>query len=265
MVMKNMKMRGKRGQVTLFIIVALIVVAVGLIFFLWIKPNFIDSSSGGLKGFDGCVEDAVSSSVEKLGNRAGFISPEFSYKYNNYDVGYLCYTNLYYRPCIVQKPFLVNHFEEQLLRDVREEINICYENSIDDLKSRGYDIVSGGIDVDVSLEPKKIMVHINAPTSVLSEGSLSYQKFDVSLNNPVYDMLMVSTSILQYETRFGDSDIDTFMVYYPDFIIDKLKQGDGTTVYVLQDKNTKTKFQFASRSYAWPPGYGISSGLVREQ
>jgi len=257
-------MKNKSAQVTLFIIIALIVVSISLLFFLWIKPTFIDSS-GGLKGFDGCVEDAVSSSVEKLGKQAGFISPEFSYMYNNDKIGYLCYTNLYYQPCIVQKPFLVNHLEEELLRDVREEINICYDNSIEDLKSRGYDVVSGGIDVEILLEPKKILVNINAPTSVVGGGSSSYKNFDVVLNNPLYDMLMVSTSILQYETRFGDSDIDTFMIYYPDFIIDKLKQGDGTTVYVLQDKNTKTKFQFASRSYAWPAGYGISSGLVREQ
>ena len=55
------------------------------------------------------------------------------------------------------------------------------------------------------------------------------------------------------------------MVFYPEFIIDKLKQGDGTTVYIITDKETETKFQFASRSFAWPPGYGMGSGLVGDQ
>ena len=71
-------------------------------------------------------------------------------------------------------------------------------------------------------------------------------------------MLMIATSILQFETSYGDSDISTLMLYYPDMAIEKVKRSDGTTIYIIEDKQSKLKFQFASRSYAWPPGYGIS-------
>ena len=72
---------------------------------------------------------------------------------------------------------------------------------------------------------------------------------------------MVSTSIIQSETKYGESDTTTLMLLYDYLIIDKLRQGDGTTIYILEDNNLGTKFQFASRSYAWPPGYG-AGGLV---
>ena len=44
------------------------------------------------------------------------------------------------------------------------------------------------------------------------------------------------------------------MNYYRDLKVEKLKQSEGTTVYILTDLNNNKKFQFASRSMAWKPG-----------
>jgi len=73
----------------------------------------------------------------------------------------------------------------------------------------------------------------------------------------MYDLVMISTSILNFEARYGDSNPLSFMVYYPSLWIDKLKQGDGTKIYILTDLNTGESFTFASRSLSWPAGYGI--------
>ena len=45
------------------------------------------------------------------------------------------------------------------------------------------------------------------------------------------------------------------LIFYPDLVIDKIKRDDGTTVYIIENADLKTKFQFASRSMAWPAGY----------
>jgi hypothetical protein len=37
--------------------------------------------------------------------------------------------------------------------------------------------------------------------------------------------------------------------------VEKKKQGDGTTVYILTDRDTDEKFYFASRSIAIPAGF----------
>jgi len=70
-------------------------------------------------------------------------------------------------------------------------------------------------------------------------------------------MLMIATSLLQFEAKYGDSDTSSMMIYYPDYIIDKIKRDDGTTVYILENKEFGNKFQFASRSLAWPAGYDL--------
>jgi len=260
--MVRKSMLSKRGQVTIFVIVGILIVSAILVFFLVIKPNYIDSPDYELD-FERCVADSFEVSLEELGKTAGFANPEFYYEYQSEKIGYLCYTNLYHQPCVVQKPFLVNHLSSELKKKTASDVVSCYENSLDELKAQGYEISSGTPDFEILFNPDQVVYAIKAPTSVIGSDSRNFEEFNVKINSPTYDILMIATSILQYEIAFGDSDVSSLMLYYPDFIIDKIKRSDGTTVYVIEDKQTQTKFQFASRSYAWPPGYGLSEGLVQ--
>jgi hypothetical protein len=249
---ESMKSLEKRGQVAIFIILGIIIVAGILIFFLWIRPTYL-IDSGGQLGLEGCVAEAAKEVIKDIEGSAGFIKPEFSYAYQGKDIPYLCYTNEYYKTCTVQKPFLTKHFEESMEILLREKIDECYSGSIRELKSKGYEVVEGEVKYDVLLEPEVVRIEIDAPTRV---GGQSFVKFNSKLNSPVYEMLMISTSIIQFEAKYGDSDIDSFMLLYPDYIVDKLKQGDGTTIYILKSKLSGNEIRFASRSLVFPAGYG---------
>jgi len=52
------------------------------------------------------------------------------------------------------------------------------------------------------------------------------------------------------------------MFLYPNLKVQKLKQGDGTKVYIIEDRNTKEKLQFATRSLVWPPGWGFNPSFA---
>lgn len=241
----------KRGQVTMFIIVAIVVVAGILVFFLFVQPTyFLDK--GAAIGFEGCIEDVVEDAIGELELKAGFINPEFTYMYNGDELTYLCYTNDYYKTCTVQVPFLKNVFDEQMEILIRDDVDTCYDNSIDELKAQGYSVVAGVVTYDVLIEPSVVRVEIDAPTVV---GGQQFARFNVRVNSPIYDMVMIATSILQFETKYGDADVGSMMDFYPDYVISKMKRGDGTTVYALEHKVLGNKFQFASRSLAWPAGY----------
>ena len=108
------------------------------------------------------------------------------------------------------------------------------------------------VNYDVMIEPSVVRVEIDAPTTI---GSQQFARFNVKVNSPVYDMVMIATSILQFETKYGDADTSSMMAFYPDYVIAKLKRGDGTTVYGLEHKVLGNKFQFASKSLVWPAGY----------
>jgi hypothetical protein len=241
----------KKGQVTIFIIVAIIIVVGILSYFLWIEPTYI-TDKGGTLGFEGCVEDVVEQAISELELKAGFINPEFTYAYNGQELTYLCYTNDYYETCTIQVPFLKNAFDEQMEQLIRGDIDSCYSNSINDLKSQGYSVSSGTVKYDVLIEPSIVRVEIDAPTTI---GSQQFARFNVKVNAPTYDMVMIATSILQFETKYGDADTTTLMAFYPDYIIGKMKRSDGTTIYFLEHKGLGNKFQFASKSLVWPAGY----------
>ena len=132
----------KRGQLTLFVLMALVVVSVILLFFLWVQPTYLVDESGGLK-FENCVRDALEETVEELSVNAGFANPSFTYPYNGEEFTYLCYTEEYYETCVVQVPFLVNTFEEQAEKELESEIDECYSSSINDLKAQGFEVKSG--------------------------------------------------------------------------------------------------------------------------
>ena len=242
----------KRGQVTIFIIVAILIVSGVLVFFLWAKPTFFGGDGANL-GFEGCVEDAVEQGITELERNAGFINPEFTYMYNSEEIAYLCYTNNYYETCTVQAPFLKNNFEKQLQIFIRDKVDACYSNSINELKAQGYEVKDGTVEYEVLMEPGVVRTEIDAPTTI---GSQSFAKFNIRTNSPIYEMTMIATSILQFETKYGDTDTSSMMIYYPDYTIDKIKRSDGTTIYTLEHKFFGNKFQFASRSLAWPAGYG---------
>jgi len=253
------KEMNRRGQVTIFIIVAILIVAGILVYYLWLGPSSSVRNVERLSGFDGCVQDSLEGKMETIGERGGFVNPDFTYMYDGDDVTYLCYTNLYYKPCVVQSPLIVNKFEDSLELVSKEEIETCYDNSINDLKAKGYDVAKGDISYEIELGPGIIDVKIQAPTSVSGQN---FVNFDSRIPSAMYDLLMIATSIVQYEIAYGDSDVASLMLFYPGVLIEKIKRSDGTTVYILTDKQTGAQFKFASRSYAWPAGYGMGSGLV---
>jgi len=243
----------KRGQVAIFIILGIVVVVGILVSVFWVRPTYFFRDDGGLN-FEECVEDAVEQAVVELGGKAGLIDPKFTYSYDGEELTYLCYSNEYYETCSVQVPFLKNVFDEQIEVLIRDRIDLCYANSVDDLRGEGYSVVEGVLVYDVLIEPSVVRVEIEAPTVV---GGSSFARFNVRVNSPIYEMVMIATSILQFEARYGDSDVDSMRIYYPDYFIEKIKRGDGTTVYILENMIYGNKFKFASRSLVWPAGYVV--------
>jgi hypothetical protein len=74
----------------------------------------------------------------------------------------------------------------------------------------------------------------------------------------MYDLLAIATSIIDFETTYGDSETTIYMDYFRNVKVEKNKLSEGTTIYTLTDRNTLEEFKFASRSLVYPAGYGGS-------
>lgn len=253
--------RGKGGQVTIFIIIAIVFVAVILLLFYKPIKSLISPTTPSL-GLQDCVGDKLDESVNLVSKRGGSIEPSHGLMYRGEKIEYLCYINEYYKTCTMQTPLLKQHIEREILENVRDTVKACLGNMKKDLTSRGYIVSGDKEEIKVEIVPNSVKLSVSGFSVSKGDTGERYEKFVVEKKSEIYDLLMLSTSILNWEARYGDSDITIYMLYYPDIKVEKYKQQDGSTIYMLSSKETKDKFVFASRSVAWPPGYGISKGVL---
>ncbi len=258
--LRNMVNLAKRGQMTIFVIVAVVIVALILLFFVF-RPQI-----GGIFGEEvnpsvylkDCLEPQVRPAVELLGKQGSYQDPQGLITYKGEKLKYLCYTDDFYETCSVQQPMTKNNFEKELNLIVKSKANICVRNLISEYEKRDYQVASGGVESSIAIVPKKIIISYNAPLTVTRNDQISkYQNFNIELDSEMYDLLFIASSVIEYETKMGDSASELYLQYYPDLRIEKIKLTDGTKIYKLSNVITEEEFNFASRSLAWPAGYGI--------
>tara|TARA_B100000315_G_scaffold129822_1_gene119433 strand:- start:214 stop:681 length:468 start_codon:yes stop_codon:yes gene_type:complete len=153
---------------------------------------------------------------------------------------------------------LKQHIEEEIKNEIGNVANNCFDSLKESYEKKAYNVNLYKNSMNVELLPKRIVVNFNNTLTITKDSTEIFDKFNVILNNNLYELVSIVNSILNWEARYGDSETTIYMNYYHDLKVEKKKQTDGSTIYILTDRNTLDKFQFASRSVAWPPGYGIN-------
>ena len=108
----------------------------------------------------------------------------------------------------------------------------------------------------VELLPKRIVTRFeNYVLTVTKAETERHDSFSVVLNNNIYELSAIAMSIINSEENYGDADASIYMLLYPDLKVEKNLRGDGTKIYVVTDRISGNKFQFASSSFTQLPGY----------
>ena len=262
---KQVLSKSKRSQVTIFIIVAIAIVVVGVLIFLLypqLKTSLGFAEENPPDFIQGCIEEEIKNSVAKLSLQGGSLDPEHYIMYNSEKIEYLCYTSEYYKTCVMQQPMLKEHIESEIENEIKNTVKECFDDLEESYKNKGYTVNLKRGETNVELLPEKIIAEFNYPLTLTKGDSKKYNSFRIIVDNNLYELVSVANSILNWEARYGDAETTVYMNYYHDLKVEKKKQSDGSTVYILTDRNTLDKFQFASRSVAWPPGYGTSSVMM---
>lgn len=267
---KEMRKRGtefgfsdlNRAQISVYIIIALVIVVLAVIvYFLYPRLSTVIGGDADPNTYmRDCIEPEMNGAIETLSKQGGYADPEGYVMFEGNRVKYLCYTSQYYVPCYVQQPLLREHFEQELSALIKNRASECIGELKKYYQQRGYE-VSGGdsVGVDVSVLLNSINVVVEAPMTFTKETSQKYQTFRFGKNSKMYSLLMTATSIIDFESTYGDSETTIYMKYYPQLQLRKIKLLDGSTVYTVKDVNTDESFNFASRSLAWPGGLGLTA------
>lgn len=252
----------KEGQTTIFIIVAIVIVAGAvLIYFFYPEiKSFVGGEVAPNTYLKTCVEPGVRDGVEMLASQGGSPNPQSYVLHGGNKVKYLCYTSQYYLTCQIQEPFIQKNFEEELNKIVKAKTDVCVEKLKAEYGRRGFAVSAEEAATGVEIIPGVIRVNIDAPISVSKDDTTqSFEEFDIEIPSEMFNLFLIASSVIDYEATYGDTDTSIYLMYYPNLDIDKTVLSDGTTVYSVGDVTTGERFTFASRSLAWPAGYGLKT------
>lgn len=254
---KMKSINSKKSQVTVFIILAILIVVVLLLIF---KDNsgvnfIVTKSESPVDKIQKCIKDSAEEVIPVISDQGGSFNPENYYLYQGSKVGYVCYTEEYYKQCVMQKPLLKQDIEKEIKDYLEPKVSGCIVSIKDSLENQDYRVDYKKPETSVKLAPGSIIIDTNLELSISREGSAtSYKIIKTDISSKLYEFVMTASSIANWEARYGDTETMAYMFYYPTLKVEKKIRDEGTKIYILTDRESGERFMFAVRSVALPSG-----------
>jgi len=252
----------KAGQVTIWIILAVILIAVVLLFLALDEEQIPLIATQGAPGFapetfiQTCVEEYVEDATRVMLPQGGFISPKNTVGYNGTEVEYLCENIGFYEPCINQHPVLLKEISQQIEDHVDSEIGNCFNELETVIENRQGDISFGfGHEIDVRLGEDRIFVDIEKDITITErEDRRVFGGFSFEITNPIYNLATIALEIAAQEADYCYFEFVGYGLVYPRYKIIPYYMSDPTVIYTIIDTRLDKQMSIAIRSCAIPAG-----------
>jgi hypothetical protein len=258
-------MNKKRGQVTIFIIIAIIIVA-GVGLFLMFKGGIIPQIGGKTEEnpsvfMQTCMQDSVQDVLNTLANQGGFMENElykkfrFSEEEDYTDIPLLCYTKDYYVPCINQKPMYISQINQEVKDATALIVQECFDSLTSSLqkKNDAVDVTYNGFEVE--FQEGRIVFNIDSRIVLTNSGETEIQEsFSIIHPTKFYNLAKVVQEIVSQEAEYCNFENIGFMAFHPEYNIKQFRTSDSILIYRVKHKETGEQFKFAVRGCIRPAG-----------
>lgn len=249
-----------KGQVTIFIIIAILIIAGIGIFFLFrsdIIPEFTGRTGEvNVNAFlNECLNQRVKDVAEELSLEGGYsnnpnsVNFKFTEEGVYRNISYLCYTQNNFRPCIVQKPTFFLDIQKNIESKIEGDVETCFNEMVNSLRDQGFEVGSNKLNsFEVNFEPRKIIVQTDSEVTLTKSGETETQKnFQILIPSRIYEILDVAQEIVDSESEFCYFEVVGFQLSRPEFSIDLFRMEDSTEIYTIEHEDSQEKFRFAVR------------------
>ena len=247
-----------KAQVTIFIILALILI-VGIVFIFLLRRGpevSVVSEENPQAYIEGCTRDALEEALDLIMINAGDIEPKSTVLYQGQNISYLCYQENYYYSCINQKPLLLEHIQDQIDLYIKPMISNCFQVLETTLEPRYEVEMEEYWDLNAKLTSKSVEVYIDREFKMQRGSNVrNFNLFKTSIVHPIYHLAETAMEIVNQEAEFCNFDVLGFMIIYPQYDIKKFRTGDSNIIYTLREFAGNKEFKFAIRGCVIPPGY----------
>lgn len=258
--MINKIIKNRKGQVAIWIILALaIVLIISLIFFVSKgKPNIAQGVDyGNPEAFiDSCAKNAILDAEKIIVVQGGIVEPKNFVVYNNISIIYMCKNSGYFEPCIQQHPFLLSDMENEIINYAKPKIENCFQQLKSELEKRNNQVEYTSFVLSVNLIPDRIRSEISTYIKVKNEQEeKEYKDFKIDLVSPAYQLGRIAINIANDEAKYCYFEYVGYMALNPEFSIEKTTLGDSTKIYSIKDIKSGEKMNTAIRGCAIPAGF----------
>lgn len=247
----------KRGQVAIWVIVAIVIIGLILVLFSINRESIIPSSEElEVNSFvSKCVKESVNEASELMLSQGGFVEPANYKMYKYTKIEYLCENTGYFKPCINQHPLLLKEMQKEIFDFTQPKIEQCFTTLTAELEDRGYTVDQSALALGVEIGPGSVYANINKSISVTkNEKTQSYNDFKIEVNNPMYELANVAINIANEEALYCYTEYVGYMLLYPRYDIEKFTMSESTKIYTIKDKYSQKEMNIAIRGCAIPPG-----------
>ena len=259
----------KRGQVTVFVILGiLIVVILAVVFYLYGERLKIQTKeevkfdASNVEVFNLYAQDCIDKhgidGINLVGKQGGEINPGFYQNWNciapgNCDkVSYACFTTEY-SSCYNKKPFFKEFVEEELTNYLRTNVKSCIDKGLNEIRDvSGYTVNAEQFKLNVSVLDYNTIVNVDYPITITKGDSvLKQDKFSQTFNAPLGRLIKVAQDIVNMEINSPQSyaDIDNYVLLQNGDIALERQTYANTEIYIANARDNLYKFQFAVQHY----------------
>lgn len=245
-----------RGQMTIWIILALILVAVMLLFFLVNRKATVipGGSISPQPAIEKCVRTATQEALDIMLPQGGFLRPTNYKIYHDINVSYLCQNIGNFRPCINQHPMLLNEMKEEIRGYIQPKVERCFQDLKSELESRNNNVDMSAMNITISMGLNRVFVDVDRRLSIQKdETSQTFNKFHTEIANPAYDLGSLAILIADQQAKYCYFEYNGYMILYPKFDIKSYIMSDSTQIYTLKDRETGVEMNIAIKSCSIPP------------
>ncbi len=254
----------KKGQITIFIIVGILLVGIILLLFFFKNSINLPAIGGGEKNpssyLESCLEENVKEGINLLLLQGGNINPK-SYKSFKFEgeepnnISYLCYNPQSYLPCVNQEPMLIKNLEDEMYNYLKTDVENCFDALASNLEKQRYKVDATYRKFEINLEEEGVKINIDAKITLTKSDETSTQEnFEIIFPSKMRELAVVTGEIINKESSTCDfSHYD--MPRYNEFEITPYKTADSSKIYKIKYKESGEEFRFATKGCIIPPGW----------
>lgn len=249
-------MRSVKGQVTIFIIIAIVVVF-AIAVFIAVKSGLVARLTGGQEispqtFMESCIEDSMINNVNLATLQGGFIAPKLFKYHEDIPVTYLCYNRNNFDSCINQHPMLLTEIENELKTAIQPAVEDCFIQLEENFQKSGGDMeIGNALDVVVDLYSGYVQVKlIREITITQKEETSQIDELNIRYPTQLYDLASIASEIVYNEAKYCSFENTGFMNIFTDYLVTLSRMSDQTEIYTITNKRTQEKMKIAIRGCA---------------